>query len=201
MMVSTPRNYLQKVIFSFCMNTVPNIIKLIIVGDNNVGKSSLVTCMTGGVFTEAYIATICTDFAIKTVISGQKEYRIQIWDTAGQERFHAITTAFYRGAHVIMICFSLADKKTFDHIDYWIGQIRAYCPEGEIIFVGTKADLPNEVTFNDINRFKNYVKTSSKNGDARDLLMTVVNLYHETQQSDSFKLTSGSSTKSYGCKC
>ena len=52
-----------------------------------------------------------------------KALRVQVWDTAGQERFHTITQAYYRGAHGLIVAFSLTSKESFEHVDYWLNNI------------------------------------------------------------------------------
>lgn len=70
---------------------------------------------------------------------------MQIWDTAGQERFHNITKAYYRGAHGLVIAFSLDDPNSFHHLQYWLNHINEGCaPSCKKILVGTKSDLVTE---------------------------------------------------------
>ena len=71
--------------------------KVVLVGDGNVGKTSLVRRFCEGKFEESRILTIGVDFQIKTVKLGEREMRLSIWDVAGQERFRTFRDQFYRG--------------------------------------------------------------------------------------------------------
>ena len=73
-------------------------LKLLLIGDGSVGKSSLLARYTDDTFTAQWISTIGIDFKTKLVELDGLRVRCQIWDTAGQERFRTITSAYYRGA-------------------------------------------------------------------------------------------------------
>ena len=74
-----------------------------------------------------------------------KKIKLQIWDTAGQERFRNITKSFYKGAHGIILTYSIIDPNSFAHIESWIEQIREVGnAETSMILVGAKADLEEE---------------------------------------------------------
>ena len=93
------------------------------------------------------------------------------WDTAGQERFKTITSAYYRGAHGILIVYDVADKKSFAHIKDWLEDINKYTDNNPIkLVIGNKCDLTNEkqVTEEDKKLFKkqtgiDIIETSAKN--------------------------------------
>jgi len=69
------------------------------------------------------LPTIGIDFKEKIVTINKKKIKLQIWDTAGQERFHNITKAYYRGAHGLIIAFSLEAPNSFHHLQYWLNHI------------------------------------------------------------------------------
>ena len=73
------------------------VLKLVIIGNSGVGKSSIIMRYSGEPFRESYIYTIGVDFKLKTLLLNGKVIRLQIWDTAGQERFKTFTTSYYRG--------------------------------------------------------------------------------------------------------
>ena len=73
------------------------LLKLLLIGDSGVGKSSLLHRFADDVYTDSYISTIGVDFKIKTLEVEEKIVKLQIWDTAGQERFRTITSSYYRG--------------------------------------------------------------------------------------------------------
>lgn len=94
-------------------------LKVIVIGDAGVGKTSLSNRHVSKIFTSNYRATIGADFLSKRIIHNEEEYSMQIWDTAGQERFRAIGSAFYRGSDCCVIVFDLTDKKSFENLKMW----------------------------------------------------------------------------------
>lgn len=98
----------------------PKFIKLIIIGDSGVGKSSFLLRYTVDEFTTNFITTIGIDFRIKTVKYKGIFYRLQIWDTAGQERFHTLTKAYYRNSMGVIIMFSINDIISFNNVNKWV---------------------------------------------------------------------------------
>jgi len=121
----------------------PDEIKIIMVGNSGVGKSSLVLRFTEDFFSEGFISTIGEDFKDRILEINEKEVALHVWDTAGQERFRSLTTLYYRGSQVIVIVFSVTDKKTFEDVKIWYNE--AIEKSSAIIFlVGNKTDLVEE---------------------------------------------------------
>ena len=120
-------------------------VKLLILGDAAVGKTSLINQYVSNSFAESYISTVGIDFKEKIVPIKGRKIRMQIWDTAGQERFHNITKAYYRGAQAMAIMFDLTDHESFRNIQYWLENIEE-CGDKkhEKILVGGKADLSHD---------------------------------------------------------
>ena len=117
------------------------IIKFIIVGDANVGKSNLLLQFTDKTFLFGYDITIGVDFATKIVTHNNKVYKIQLWDTAGQELFRAITRSHYRNVSGCIIVYDITNKKSFESIDYWINDLRDQNQNISIVIIGNKTDL------------------------------------------------------------
>ena len=91
-------------------------IKLIIIGDTSVGKTSLLLRFAENTFSIQHIATIGIDFKIKNMQVDGKNVKLQVWDTAGQERFRTITSSYYKGANGIILCFDSTVIQTFEHL-------------------------------------------------------------------------------------
>ena len=71
---------------------------------------------------------------------------LQIWDTAGQERFRTITSAYYRGANGIILCYDVTNCESFEHIVDWINEVNKYAPEKVcMLLVGNKSDRAEKV--------------------------------------------------------
>lgn len=119
------------------------LVKVLLCGASGAGKTSLMRRFVDGKFSSAMCSTIGVDFALKMVEVRDKMVRLQIWDTAGQERFRSITSAYYRGARVIVVVYDVTNRQSFQTVPYWISEARRYCPKRAPIFVivGTKSDL------------------------------------------------------------
>lgn len=89
-------------------------VKLLLIGDSGVGKSCCLLRFGEDTFTPSFITTIGIDFKIRTIDQGGKRLKLQIWDTAGQERFKTITTAYYRGAHGILLVYDITSMDSFE---------------------------------------------------------------------------------------
>ncbi|KAG4391443.1 hypothetical protein GLYMA_05G184600v4 [Glycine max] len=95
------------------------LLKIIVLGDSGVGKTSLMNQYVYRKFSQQYKATIGADFVTKEIQVDDKLVTLQIWDTAGQERFHSIGAAFYRGADCCVLVYDVNIHKTFDTLNNW----------------------------------------------------------------------------------
>lgn len=95
------------------------LLKVIILGDSGVGKTSLMNQYVTRKFSKEYKATIGADFLTKEVEIDDIKVTMQIWDTAGQERFQSLGVAFYRGADCCVLVYDVNNVKTFDDLDNW----------------------------------------------------------------------------------
>lgn len=163
------------------MNDYDHIIKLIIIGESGVGKSTLLSRYCDGTFNENYISTIGVDFRIKRLEINDKKIKLQVWDTAGQERFKSISLSYYRGAHAIMLVFDLTNTNSFNKLNQWIKDIDRNLTNDKykIILIGNKCENENNIVVNrdDINSFvqkynMEYMEVSAKKNINVDLAFT-----------------------------
>ena len=146
--------------------------KVLLLGDSDVGKSSLILRYTEETFNSKLVNSIGVDFKMKKKEIDGKIIKVQIWDTAGHERFRSITYSYYRGANAIIIVFDLSDKKSFINIIEWLKQIEKHAKENVFKFlVGNKSDLIDErkVTYEEAKKYADehdlpYIETSAKEG-------------------------------------
>lgn len=164
-----------------------HMVKVILLGDGGVGKSSLMNVYVNNKFdTQAY-HTIGVEFLIKDVTVDRQQYTLQIWDTAGQERFKSLRTPFYRGADCCLLTFSVVDRKSFRNVDLWQKEFLFYAniPEADaerfpFIVLGNKIDVPErEVTTEEAQEWCEahglpYYETSAKNSTNVDLAFEAV---------------------------
>lgn len=124
------------------------LLKVIILGDSGVGKTSLMNRYVSKKFSTQYKATIGADFVTKDVVVDEKLVTMQIWDTAGQERFQSLGVAFYRGADCCVLVYDVTAPTTFKSLDSWrdefLIQASPRDPENfPFIVIGNKIDQEN----------------------------------------------------------
>jgi len=118
--------------------------KVLIVGNGAVGKSSMIRRYCKGEYTNDYKKTIGVDFLEKKLSLNGEDLRLMIWDTAGQEEFDAITKAYYRGAAGCVVAFSTTDRDSFDAVEKWIGKVEAEVQQIPMVLVQNKIDLVDQ---------------------------------------------------------
>lgn len=116
-------------------------IKVVVVGNGAVGKSSMIQRYCKGIFTKDYKKTIGVDFLERQIIVNDEDVRLMLWDTAGQEEFDAITKAYYRGAQACVLVFSTTDRESFLAIDSWKEKVEAEVGDIPTVLVQNKIDL------------------------------------------------------------
>lgn len=119
-------------------------IKVVIVGNGAVGKSSMIQRYCKGIFTRNYKKTIGVDFLEKHITASGEDVRLMLWDTAGQEEFDAITKAYYRGAQACVIAFSTTDHASFEAVKKWKRKVEDECGHVPMVLVQNKIDLLHE---------------------------------------------------------
>ncbi|XP_021723650.1 ras-related protein Rab7A-like [Chenopodium quinoa] len=95
------------------------LLKIIILGDSGVGKTSLMNQFVNKKFSNQYKATIGADFLTKELQFEDRLFTLQIWDTAGQERFQSLGVAFYRGADCCVLTYDVNVTKSFENLNRW----------------------------------------------------------------------------------
>ncbi|MFX0049624.1 MAG: Rab family GTPase [Candidatus Hermodarchaeota archaeon] len=150
--------------------------KVCIVGDSEVGKTTLVNQYLKRRFVADAQRTIGSNFFVKYVKIPEAKHMLtlQIWDLAGQPRYKWVRYAFYKGARGIVYVFDLTRRKTLDSLLDWREEVESKIGIVSNIFIGNKLDLINEETsfinMDEINHFKEllsaskYIETSAKHG-------------------------------------
>ncbi|SAL95169.1 hypothetical protein [Absidia glauca] len=116
--------------------------KLVFLGEQSVGKTSLITRFMYDTFDNTYQATIGIDFLSKTLYIDDRTVRLQLWDTAGQERFRSLIPSYIRDSSVAVIVYDITSLDSFHNTTKWIDDVRAERGEDVIIvLVGNKSDL------------------------------------------------------------
>ncbi len=130
---------------SFPQHLSRKLLKVIVLGDSGVGKTSLMSRFVNNSFSKSYKATVGADFATREVKVGQTRCTLQIWDTAGQERFQSLGLKFYRGADACILVYDITNPRSFDKLTYWCDEFKMQActddPETfPFVIVGNKTD-------------------------------------------------------------
>ncbi|XP_006000834.1 ras-related protein Rab-18-like [Latimeria chalumnae] len=117
-------------------------LKILIIGESGVGKSSLLLRFTDDKFDSQLGATIGVDFKVKSMTVEGNNVKLAIWDTAGQERFRTLTPSYYRGAQGVILAYDVTRKDTFRQLGNWLNELETYCTKTNIVkmLVGNKID-------------------------------------------------------------
>ncbi len=120
-------------------------IKIVLIGDSNVGKTALIHRFVEDSYLADQPNTIGVDFFTKKVQVEGKSHSLQIWDTAGQERFKSMVKSYFRSASAAFLVFDLTKKASFDHVNAWLATFEEDMDvKAPIILVGSKSDLTQE---------------------------------------------------------
>uniref|UniRef100_A0A6B2LMB9 Uncharacterized protein n=1 Tax=Arcella intermedia TaxID=1963864 RepID=A0A6B2LMB9_9EUKA len=147
--------------------------KLLMLGDSSVGKTSLILRYVDNYFTESSIGSLGEEYKEKALTVDDKKFKIQIFDTAGQERFRKVTSSYFRGGQGVMLCYDVTKRQTFDNIPKWMQEIQKYGDIGvAIVLVGNKTDLDpstREVSIEEGEKMAkdfntDYIEASAKTG-------------------------------------
>lgn len=125
---------------------VDTTLKVIVVGNGQVGKTSMITRFAKGIFTNEYKKTIGVDFLEKKMYltSLGEEVTYLLWDTAGQEEYDAITRTYYKGAGACVLAFSTTDRASFDAIESWHQKVTDECGPVTMVLVQNKVDMMDD---------------------------------------------------------
>eukprot|EP01112_Ceratiomyxa_fruticulosa_P022870 TRINITY_DN8518_c0_g1_i1.p1 TRINITY_DN8518_c0_g1~~TRINITY_DN8518_c0_g1_i1.p1 ORF type:complete len:232 (+),score=40.02 TRINITY_DN8518_c0_g1_i1:72-698(+) len=119
--------------------------KLVFLGDQSVGKTSIITRFMYDTFDSTYQATIGIDFLCKTMYLEDRTVRLQLWDTAGQERFRSLIPSYIRDSSVAIIVYDITNRNSFINTSKWIEDVRSERGNDVIMMlVGNKTDLADK---------------------------------------------------------
>ncbi|KAN0024059.1 hypothetical protein ACTFIV_008453 [Dictyostelium citrinum] len=119
--------------------------KVLLIGDSDVGKTSIVKRFSDDTFDEDLLCTIGVEFKMKEVKVDGKKVDLCLWDTAGQEKFRALISSYYRGAHGIILTYDVTKRESFDNLNYWLNEVEKFANRSNLVklLVGNKIDKEN----------------------------------------------------------
>ncbi|CAO3692667.1 unnamed protein product [Rhizopus microsporus] len=122
------------------MNQIASV-KLVLLGDSAVGKSSIITKYATDTFVEGREATIGAAFLAKICVTEDRTVKFDIWDTAGQERFRSLAPMYYRNAAAALVVFDVTNYNSFIGAKRWIDELPS---DVMVALVGNKIDLETQ---------------------------------------------------------
>ncbi|KAL0223226.1 hypothetical protein P9112_002616 [Eukaryota sp. TZLM1-RC] len=119
-------------------------LKVVVVGDGAVGKTSLLWTFGENVFPEEHVPTVFDNYMTSVDIDG-KTCHLALWDTAGQEEYDRLRPLSYPGAHVFLVCFSVDSPASYQNVKQkWAVEVRHHAPNVPIVLIATKRDLRHD---------------------------------------------------------
>ena len=145
-------------------------LKILLLGDSTVGKTTLILKYVDGFFPTVHVATIGVEFKKKKINIEGININLQIWDTAGQERFRGVTKTFLKGADGIIYVYDIRNKNSFENLKTWINTAEESISDFKTIIVGNKLDLEEKrkVQFEWLEKFCKKQNTIGKETSAKD---------------------------------
>ena len=127
------------------MSDDDNVLKLVILGEGRVGKTSILLQYFKKTFNEGQVSTVNPAFYEKTVNSNGKKVQLKFWGTAGQEQFNTISTLYYQNDVGALIVYDVSIPETFDKVKQWVKTLQEAVGK-DIVFVvaGNKFDLSSK---------------------------------------------------------
>ena len=156
--------------------------KIVVIGDINVGKTSILSRFRYGSFEQSYMPTLGIDFFTKNLFYEDKTIRLILWDTAGQERFRSLIPSYLKNADCIIIVYDITNKDSFNSLTHWLNDAKNNTIEGTIFVIcGNKIDLKEKrvVTNEEIDEYIKkenllYVECSAMNGEGIKELFNLI---------------------------
>ena len=131
-------------------NSVP-VYKIVVVGDESVGKTSLIRRYCENKFSESRVETIGIDFQSKTItLESEEPVCLVIWDVAGQERFSSFRDQYYMGALAVAMVYDVTEPSSFDSLENWLKEANRSATGVPMIIIANKADLEENVAYDTV---------------------------------------------------
>ena len=177
------------------------ILKLLTIGDQFVGKSSIINRYIDDKFNENIRPTLAIDYKTKMIQKGENLIKISIYDTAGEEKYRHLIKNYYNGSNGILLVFDITKRNSFDNLNFWLDELEKNCNLNNlyIFLVGNKTDLKKErkVSYDEAKNFADmkkipYIEISAKTGDNIDKLFndfikgTIINIIEQKKKDNSF---------------
>ena len=127
-----------------------NKLKLILIGEGTVGKTSLINQYVNNKFEDEYLMTIGNDKMIKEIEINENKVRLEIWDTIGQENLRSANKIFMKNTDIALIVYDITNKGTFEKVNHWINLVKEVNRNRNLIIgiAANKSDLYENIEVN-----------------------------------------------------
>lgn len=149
-------------------------IKLVLIGDGAVGKTSIRKRYLGEGFEQEHLATLGADFAATTRVIDDTTIKFQIWDLAGQPMFKSVRPRFFRGAFGALAVFDVTRRETFLNLSAWLDELYQYSGRGIVpaIILANKIDLEDkQVSMEEVEDFVNKLNEQTQEKDIENFAL------------------------------
>ena len=196
------------------------VLPLMLLGDGQVGKTSLILALMGNKFNDSQLTTVGKESYVQKVNLNGNDLKMKIWDTAGQERFKCMSLQVIKTSDAVLLVYAVTDKNSFLALDMWLSKLNETCDLSKkpIIIIGNKCDEENDkrqVTYEEGSEYAkkkgyNFYETSAKTGQNvkeafNDIFEQLYNVFEEEivgkkkYSPKGVPLTPGSQEKKKGC--
>ena len=156
--------------------------KIMMLGDEDAGKTSLTIRYISGFFLDDLKLTIGVDFYSKTTNYKEKKVKLQIWDFGGEERFRFLLHQYCKGANAAFFLYNITIPSTLDHLPEWTQIIREHAGDIPIMLVGTNVHLKEQravtreqgIQAARLHNLSGFIEVSSKTGQNVEKLFDVM---------------------------
>ena len=186
-------------------NNLPSI-KIILLGDSGVGKSSIIKRYMEDKFDSNIAVTFGSNFLEKIITIKDKKVKLELWDTAGQEEFRSVTKIFIKNSKIVVLVYNITVKQTFENLNYWYDFIQKEIGQNIIYgLAGNKTDLileegfEEEVPSEEAKEFAQKINATFSQISARESGNEIIQLFEQLitryLESDNFQDESNSNIK------
>ena len=162
-------------------------IKVTLIGESSVGKTSIINRYTRDAFTQELESTLGANYSQKKIERHGKKIRLDLWDTAGQEKYRAIGRHFYKDSYIVCLVYDITNKEYFERIKtVWYPELKEHGEKTKILaLVGNKIDkyLDEQVNEDDVKKYAEEINAINKRTSAmegtniEDLFNSLVDKY------------------------
>ncbi|OLS14686.1 MAG: small GTP-binding protein [Promethearchaeota archaeon CR_4] len=118
--------------------------KVVLAGDLNVGKTSLIYRFVDDFFAEDYLPTLGFQIFVKNLRLDNISIDFTIWDVGGGQNFQLLRKNYYVRSDGFLLVFDLGAPESFNNLDKWLAELREVCPKAPFVLVGNKNDIPDK---------------------------------------------------------